>query len=527
MKENVVLFGGSGTMGHMAFRELWKMRDRYDITCLLLPHLTEKRLFRPYEEAASATPISGRGVTRGDGLKIIWGDATCYEDVELAVTGADWVLDAMAFISPEADYYPQKCRAVNTDAVVNIVRAIEAQPGGAEHIRLIYTGTVAETGDRLGCIHLGRVGDPLKPSIFDSYAIAKIAGERAVLESNIRHWASLRMTYIMPSNFTEFAAMSDPILFHQPLDSRMENITDADAGFGLVNCLNIPDDSDFWRRVYNMAGGPRMRITPYELADRGFRMNGLSGIEACTERRWFALRNFHMQFYEDSHILNDYLHHWRESLDEYFEKIRATTPFGLKLVAALANRLAPVRRLADRVAYNRFKNLAEKHRNGTAHWYLRRNDQRISAFYKDYATYESIPGWDVDRIWNESALTCNRLDHGYDESKTMLELHDLQSAAHFRGGTCSADGWNGDLHQPVDWNCGAGHSFSARPNTVLKAGHWCPDCAPPPWNYDEEARRNPFFAQVWYPNHEVEESNYYPENCIDDIAAADRDPIRL
>jgi len=52
---------------------------------------------------------------------------------------------------------------------------------------------------------------------------------------------------------------------------------------------------------------------------------------------------------------------------------------------------------------------------------------------------------------------------------------------------------------------------------VLKGGHWCPECAPPGWRYDEEARRNPFFAQVWYPNHGREENNVYPADCWKDV----------
>ena len=47
--------------------------------------------------------------------------------------------------------------------------------------------------------------------------------------------------------------------------------------------------------------------------------------------------------------------------------------------------------------------------------------------------------------------------------------------------------------------------------------------APPPWNYDEEARRNPFFAQVWYPNHDPSENNFYPADCVKDIDAADKE----
>ena len=62
-----------------------------------------------------------------------------------------------------------------------------------------------------------------------------------------------------------------------------------------------------------------------------------------------------------------------------------------------------------------------------------------------------------------------------------------------------------------------GHEFELKPYTVLKAGHWCPECLPPPWNSDEQAKRNPFFAQVWYPNHEKDENNYYPNECYKDI----------
>ena len=523
MKETVVLFGASGTMGLAAFHELWKRRDKYDIVLLVRPSERNKRLFAPYEKQTGTASIAGAGVAQGQGLKIVWGDATRYEDVAEAIHGADWVLDAMAYISPEADYYPEKARAVNTDGIRHIVRAIESQPGGAEHIRLVYTGTVAETGDRLGRIHMGRVGDPLKPSIFDSYATSKIAGERAVVESSIRHWASLRMTYIMATTYKEFSAMNDPIMFHQPIDSCHENITDRDAGFGMVNCLDIPDDSDFWRRAYNMGGGPRMRIIMHDLNQKILRLNGLSGIEACAERRWYALRNFHMQYYEDSHILNGYLHYWRDSLEDFYQAIRRTKPFGMKAVALLAGQIPAFRRMVEQATYKQFKALAENHRNGTAYWYKHRNDMRITAFYRDYATYEAIPDWGVDMPQMDPLPPSTRLSHGYDEGKAQLDLGDLRGAARFRGGDCLLQEWDGDMFAPAEWRCAAGHTFTARPNTVLKTGHWCPDCAPPPWNYDEEARRNPFFAQVWYPNHDPDENNFYPEDCVKDIAGADRD----
>jgi nucleoside-diphosphate-sugar epimerase len=522
-KERVLLFGASGTMGYAAFKELWQRRTRYDAVTLVRPSQKNKKLFRPYEQEAGIAPIAGKGVVEGDGLKVVWGDATDYGDVEAAVEGVDWVLNAMAFISPHADYDPDTARAVNTDAIISIVQAIEAQPDGAERIKLIHTGTVAETGDRLGGIHWGRVGDPLKPSIFDYYAVTKIAGERAVLESDIKHWASLRMTFIMPTDYRDYASLQDPILFHQPIGTFMENLSDRDAGYGLVNCLDIAEESDFWRRVYNMGGGPSMRCTAYEHANMSFQALGLSGVEACAERNWFALRNFHMQYYEDSHLLNEYLHHWRDNMETYWEALHTDMPAGMKVLAFLCHRVPFVRKQVQKTTYQMMKELAENHRNGTAYWYKERCDMRITAFYKDYATYEAIPDWGVDMPQCDPEPEWHRLDHGYEESKERLDLEDLRGAARFRGGECLSSVWDGDMYSTLAWTCAFGHEFTARPNTVLKAGHWCPVCVAPPWNFDAIARRNRFFAQVWLPNHDEDEDNFYPEDCLQDIAGADRD----
>jgi nucleoside-diphosphate-sugar epimerase len=520
-KPRVVLFGASGTMGWQAFQELWRRRDRYDIAILSRPSAKNRALFAPYARQAGAAEQDEKGWSHGDGLHILWGDATHASDVEEAIRGADWVLDAMAYISPQADYHPEMARAVNTEGIRNIVRAIGSEPGGAERIRLVYTGTVAATGDRLPPIHWGRVGDPLKPSIFDYYAVTKIAGERAVLESDIRRWVSLRMTFIMPTTYRGVLELQDPIAFHMPINAYMENITDRDAGYGLVNSLDVPDGSDFWRRVYNMGGGPEMRCTAYEFTNRNYQLNGLSGVEACTERRWYALRNFHMQFYEDSHLLNEYLHHWRDSLDSYYRLLQQDMPASMKLLSAACRRLPPLRRQVEKATYRTMRKMAEEHRNGTEYWKARGNERRISAFFKDAATCDGIPEWGVDMPELDPAAPWQRLEHGYDENKARLELSDLQGAAQFRGGECVSPAWGGDMYMPLEWQCAVGHRFEGRPYTVLKAGHWCPDCLPPPWDYDTEARHNPFFAQVWYPNHDREESCFYPEDCTLDIAGAD------
>lgn len=51
-RPRVALLGASGTMGHEAFKELWRRRDQYDIVLLLLPLQKSKALFRKYEQQA-------------------------------------------------------------------------------------------------------------------------------------------------------------------------------------------------------------------------------------------------------------------------------------------------------------------------------------------------------------------------------------------------------------------------------------------------------------------------------------------
>jgi hypothetical protein len=284
-------------MGFEAFRELWRRRAEFDISILVLPSERGDGRFRSYADAAGVPEPSGEGtsgavVAEGDGLRIVWGDATHPPATAATVAGADAVLSAMAYISPQADYRPEIARAVNRDAVALIIQAIAAEPAGNDRIRYVHTGSVAQTGNRPVGVHVGRVGDPMKPSMFDTYALTKIAGERLVLESDLRLWASLRMTFIMPTDFRELFGLLDPILFHMPLDARMENITDRDAGRGLVNTLDVPAGSGFWRRAYNMGGGPAMRTTAYQYLADNYGNLGLRW-EACAERNWYALRNFH------------------------------------------------------------------------------------------------------------------------------------------------------------------------------------------------------------------------------------------
>jgi nucleoside-diphosphate-sugar epimerase len=438
-------------------------------------------------------------------LTIVWGDLTRYEDVLACVSQADRVLHPAAFVAPAADHDPETAWKINVGSAENIVRAIQAQPD-PEAIRLVNIGTVAQTGDRLPPIHLGRTGDPLKPSIFDMYACSKIAAERVIAESGLPYWVSCRQTFIATTNLIQ-----DPIMFHQPLNTCIELCTEHDAGLLLANACEDGLPEAFWRRFYNIGGGPGCRVVFSEYMERTMRIFGID-YRRIMERNWFALRNFHCHWFEDSGVLNEYLGFQTESLEDHLRHIAETLP----VEARGRSRESAFEDIKKGV----MEPLATATPDSTLYWLNNGMDMRVTAFFKSRQDWAGIPDWDVDMPKDPRSIEPLRLHHGYDEEKPTeeLDLHDMQGAAAFRGGSClSTEMKKGDLFTRLRWTCALGHTFHATPNIVLKGGHWCPRCAPPGWKYDEEARKNPFFAQVWYPNHDPEENNAYPEDCWKDI----------
>ena len=489
-KKTVFLTGASGNMGYEGFKQLLNRREHFNIVALVLPTEKDKNLMSPYEKEP--------------GVKIIWGNLTNYDDVFQGVEGADYVLHVGGLVSPAADYLPALTSQVNVGAVQNIIKAIKAQPNPDE-MKLVYIGTVAETGDRNPPIHWGRTGDPIKISIYDNYAITKTIAEREVIESGLKYWVSLRQTGVLYSGMLNNL---DPIMFHEPINGVFEWVTARDSGRLLANVCEEDVPEEFWRRIYNIGGGEKYRTTNYEFMEKSFSALGMD-VKKVTNLNWFATRNFHGQWYEDSDILEGYLNFRRGSADEFIAELKENAPFKMRLAKFVPSYL--IKKLIMEPVAN--KEL------GTMYWIKNTENDRITAFFGSKEKWKEIPSWNEYK-GVEPSQAAIRLNHGYDETtpKSELDIEDMKQAAKFRGGECLAETMQkGDLSTKLPWCCTFGHYFEASPTLVLLGGHWCPECLPTPWNYDEEAKRNPFIAQVWYPLHEKDEANYYPKSILKDI----------
>ncbi len=485
-KRTVFITGATGVMGFETLRELSQRLDRFDIRILSRPGRKNRKKLAPY--------------MRMHGVTVVWGDLMNYGDVATAMGNADIVLHIGGMVSPVADHYPELTMKVNIGAAQNIVDAIKARPDH-DSVRLVYIGSVAQTSHRFAPHHWGRTGDPIMAGVYDYYGISKIKAERIVAESGLRHWVSLRQSGILHRGLIFNG--SDPISFHVPLQGVLEWATVEDSARLMANICeeNVPDE--LWRNFFNIGSGAEFRLTNYQFEKFLLRSLGCPPPEKVFDTGWFATRNFHGEWYIDSDRLEE-LVPFREKIgcEDYFRRLSKGMPWWMGLTP-----LAPafiIRRVMKRVASTPGL--------GTLDW-LRRKDceEKITAYFGSREEQKRIPGWDRFDTTPPSDNPI-KLDHGYDETKpeSGLDIDDMRSAAHFRGGRCLSDQMrNGDLDTPLEWECAFGHRFRLRPRTVLKGGHWCPDCLPAPWNYDEESRRNPFMAQVWHDSHRKDETMVY------------------
>lgn len=487
-KTTIFLTDATGKIGYEGFKQLLDRTDHFNIIVLALP--TKKNIEKML--AYKGHP----------GVKIVWGDLTKYNDVYKCVENADYVQHIGGKASSDADYNMKCTTAANLGAVRNIIRAIKAQPN-RDDIKLIYMGTIAEYGDRNIPIHWGRTGDPIKINIFDNYAAAEAIAEREVIESGLKYWISLRLNGVLHA---EMSDLLNPILFHMPVNGVFEWITAKDSGRLLANTCeeNIP--KDFWRKIYNIGGGSKYRTINYLFIQKVLKAIGIEDIRKVTDLNWFATKNFYGYWFEDSDILEDYLHFRTGSLDDFFKELGQNLAFPLKLTKFIPSFF--IKKYIQISITNQ--------ESGTLYWLKNNDTDRIAAFFGSKEKFNRLTGWREHKIIQPTKKPLH-LNHGYDENKPKSELDilDMKFAAEFRGGKClSVNMVKGDLYTKLKWTCAFGHEFDASPALILLGGHWCPECMPALWNYDEEAKRNPFFAQVWYPLRQKNENNYYDNTHV-------------
>ena len=503
----VFITGATGTMGRQGLQELLAHKEEYNyhIRVLARPSSKNRKQLAPLAQD----------------IEIVWGNLTKYEDVLQGVTGSDIVLHVGGMVSPQADYRPIATRKTNITAAQNIVKAVLAQ--GEKQPKVVYIGSVAQMGDRREPLHWGRTGDPICVSAYDHYGLTKVLAERIITDSGIKHWVSLRQSGIL---YPAILKNYDPIMFHVPIRGVLEWATVEDSGRLLERVCRPTVPDEFWNRYYNIGSGNQYRISNYEFECLLLDAIGCPRPEKIFNANWFTTRNFHGMWYLDGDVLEDYLH-FRANIPikDYFEQMSRSksVPFAIRLA-----KITKAAKLVPHIVKLAMRSMANKPVHGTQTWIKQNNKLRIAAYYGSIDKYRAIPDWKHSDLSHPSDKAVI-LNHGYDENKPMSEftINDMLKSAEYRGGRClSKTMRKGDWDTQLEWQCAEGHTFKASPRLVLLGGHWCPDCMPNPyldqptdqqrpWQWDKEAKRNPFFEQIWTPLHDRDEDNTYPATVFE------------
>lgn len=507
----VALTGVTGAMGGEALLSLMQSPDNLKVKCIVfdeemkIPSFVKKTI-KKYRKR----------------IELFRGDLANYNDCVRLVDGADYVIHCAAKIPPKSDHDPEGTYLCNYVGTKNLVDAIIASE--KPDTPFVHISTVAVYGNRSYPHVWGRVGDPVISSDYDTYSANKLKAERYVLDSGLKKFVVLRQTAVL-HKYMFANNLKDGLMFHTSWNCPLEWVTDADSGVLCKNLVerDIADKLDgFWNKIYNIGGGESCRVSGFETIDGCFTYLVGTGAKKFFKPNWNITRNFHGVWYYDSDELENYLQFRSESFDGFWTRMHKkyrVFKLGKYAPSPLISKLA-IKRL--------FKNT-----NAPAYWLKHGKEGRIKAFFGSREKFDAI-GTD----WNKFPLLCEGklengeainynglkdinnakpllLDHGYDESKPLesLDFDDLNNAADFRGGKClSTDYKAGNLYGKIKWQCRDGHEFTSSPYTVLKGGHWCPQCCQPaPWRYGSLAKDIPFYAQVYFDTHTKDEvDDVYP-----------------
>jgi nucleoside-diphosphate-sugar epimerase len=308
--KRILLTGASGTVGKEVLRQLCDSADNTDITVFDLKTRVSASLFKKYRAR----------------INVVFGDIADKNEVSEVCRDKDIVIHLAAIIPPLADKEPALARAVNITGTGNLLGCIEEQSPDAF---FLYSSSISVYGDR--CIDpFIKVSDPLRPSDRDEYARTKIEAEKLVSGSRLR-WSIFRLTAIMGVNNHK----PSEIMFHMPLESKMEIATPADTGRAFVNATDHIDELS--GKIFNLSGGEKCRISYRDFLSRSFEIFGLGNLDF--RENSFAGRNFHCGYYSDGDILNDILGFRRQTIDDYFSELEKNVPIFRKIPTILLRKI--------------------------------------------------------------------------------------------------------------------------------------------------------------------------------------------
>ena len=503
-KLKIAITGSTGNMGQETLAEILKLPFVEKIKLLVLPE--DKRINK----------LLKKHKPQKNKIEVVFGNLAEKTACQQLVKDVDYVINMAAVIPPHSDQHPEKaveCNQIGVDTLVSAIEELPKQP------KLIHISTVALYGNRNYLHPWGRVGDPLLVSPFDIYSATKLRGEFRVLESSIKEWVVLRQTAMLHKNMLS-DNMSDGLMFHTCFNAPLEWVTAHDSGVLIANIFKEENKNtlgeNFWKKVFNIGGGQKNRITGFDTLNDGFKLIGGSAKDFF-QPTFNATRNFHGVWFYDGSKLDELFHYQTQDTAFYWNEIKKSHKY-----YSLA-KIVPKSWISVLAIQRLFKSP-----NSPYYWKKHNDKAKMIAYFKGEEAYDSISkNWknfnllvenrnDEGRKIEYEALrnikNAKLIDLGFDYSKddNQITIEDLKSVAKEHGGKLLSNKFNKDMYEKLQWETQDGEKFEASAFSVLRAGHWYnPTYKENVWDFDRLSKKDKIFASLWLDSHDKNEQNYY------------------
>jgi nucleoside-diphosphate-sugar epimerase len=295
----------TGATGNVGFETLKKLIERdHEVTVLEIESAKNRKILNQYRDKIFA----------------VFGSVMDAHLIDKLIVDKDVVIHLAAVIPPLADEKPELAKQTNVLGTLNIVNAIEKQ---SKKPFLMYSSSISVYGDRLENYNI-EVGDKLEPSFGDKYAETKIAAENIIQNSSI-DYTIFRLGAVMGK------PKINPLMFHMPLKTKLEIVSNIDVGEALVKSVNHL--GELKGQIFNLGGGEQCRTSYHDFLENMFRIYGLNTKDININA--FAPNNFHCGYYIDGHRLNNILNFQNDTLGTYYERMKKEIPNHKRFITRL------------------------------------------------------------------------------------------------------------------------------------------------------------------------------------------------
>lgn len=305
----VLVTGAFGRLGQMVLVEL-KQRG-YQVLAMDLDNPVNRR-------------VAGQISTLYD--EVHWGDLRRL-DFQPLLAGLTAVVHLGAILPPLTESAPELAQAVNVDATLRLVAAIEALGAQGEAMPLlVYPSSVTVFGYPEPMTRQMRAEDPLAPS--DNYTRHKVAVEERLAASRIP-WCVLRVGVSVDARTLGADLVTLRQLFNVRADNPLEYVHPCDVATAVANSLDNPGAVG---KVFLLGGGADCQVTQQQFLGTAL---GALGIKLPADM--FGEARFYTSWM-DTHEAQEVLRFQQHRFSDYQQEMQAR----LKPWRWLARPLAPL-----------------------------------------------------------------------------------------------------------------------------------------------------------------------------------------